>query len=81
MGVSAGTPVLFGAMFTAFMSHYNSPKYFAQLREHNPERFNRAVGLRGREQHTIARHWTFVTHPHVTVRNEFWLPLPFLHPE
>mmetsp|Transcript_34530 Transcript_34530/g.78861 ORF Transcript_34530/g.78861 Transcript_34530/m.78861 type:complete len:917 (-) Transcript_34530:117-2867(-) len=45
MGVSAGTPVLFGAMFTAFMSHYNSPKYFAQLREHNPERFNRAVGL------------------------------------
>jgi len=43
--VSAGSFVLFGALSTAFMAHYNAPKYYSQLRGHCPQRFDAAVGL------------------------------------
>lgn len=44
-GVSITTFVLFGSLSTAFLAHYNAPKFYSQLRRHSPERFNISVGV------------------------------------
>lgn len=40
---SASTFVLLGSLSTAFIAHYNAPKFYSQLRNPSPERFSRVV--------------------------------------
>jgi len=40
---SAATFVLLGSLSTAFIAHYNAPKFYSQLRDATPARFNRVV--------------------------------------
>ncbi|CAJ1362452.1 unnamed protein product, partial [Effrenium voratum] len=43
MGVSLQTMVLVGSMSTAFLAHYNAPKFYHQLRRRSPKTFLQAA--------------------------------------
>lgn len=40
---SAATFVLLGSLATAFIAHYNAPKFYSQLQDATPEKFNKVV--------------------------------------
>lgn len=42
-GVSVGTFLLFDTLSTAFIAHYNAPKFYSQLRDPSPARWNSSV--------------------------------------
>jgi len=42
-GVGIGTFVLLGSLSTAYIAHYNAPKYYMQLRDRTPQRFGIVV--------------------------------------
>mmetsp|Transcript_44182 Transcript_44182/g.116922 ORF Transcript_44182/g.116922 Transcript_44182/m.116922 type:complete len:497 (+) Transcript_44182:125-1615(+) len=42
-GFSVTTFVLLSSLATAFIAHYNAPKFYVQMRRRSPRRFNRAI--------------------------------------